>query len=211
MQVEHNAQRSNPLLARVSRVVNQAIAGDEKTAFRLRELGDCAIRFQLRRADTSILIHVSDGKIALSNNREAQANVVLTGDISNFIAMAKSQRDGGVLAAGQLDIQGDLASAQRIQTLIASTSFDIERLISRVVGPVLARQIGRGARGAFAWVRNSHAAFEADLEEYLHFEARVLPTQPELEQFIHASSELATDIERLSARVARLSLTKAQL
>lgn len=193
----------NPLLTGVAAAVNRLIRTDEKIAYRIAELGDCSIAFRLRRSGFTVLARIAHGEVNLSA-ATARADVTITGTPADFLAMAKTQRDGGVLAAGRVEIEGDLAIAQQIQTLLADTSIDFEGLLAARTGDVFARQVGRGVRAGLGWARQAHATFERDLGDYLRHELAVLPRGEDIETFASDCTALAGDVDRLRARVQRI-------
>lgn len=194
----------DPLLDRVAYVLNRALEFDEKTRYRLTLLGTCSVAFKLRGAQAALIVNVRDGQLSLSTDSGVRPDVQLEGGIGDFMAMAKTQRDGTALAAGKIDIQGDLATAQQIQSLIAQASFEGEEMIAQLTGDVLARQIGRVFRGGVGWARESTKVLENDIGEYLLYESRLLPTQREIEQFVQDGAVIAAAVERLHARVTRI-------
>lgn len=201
----------DPLLERLNDMLNHAIKFDEKTQYRLNELGTCSIAFKLRNTDTSVFVTIRDGDLSLSGDIGTKPDVQIEGGLTDFIAMARTQRDGTTLAAGKVEIQGDLAIAQQIQTVIAEAAFDWEELIAHRTGDVLARQIGRGLRGGFNWVQATGAIFERDIGEYLLYEQRLLPTISEVESFVQDGAAIAAGVERLTARIARIRRKRGQL
>jgi ubiquinone biosynthesis protein UbiJ len=179
-------------------------------AYRVAALDRSSICFKLRRGDFAVLARVEGGVISLSADQSVAADVTIIGGFADFLAMVKTQREGTALAAGKLEIQGDLATAQQIQTLLASASIDIEGLLGEVTGDVFARFVGRGVRGGFKWMLDAHDVAERDISEYLQFESRLLPTSPEIDGFVRDCAALAGDVERLHARVIRVIRSRAR-
>jgi ubiquinone biosynthesis protein UbiJ len=203
-----SAARRNPLLAGLTAAINRVILADEKTAYRVAELGECSIAFRLKRSGYTVLARVTHGAVSLSSDTD-RADVTITGAPADFLAMAKTQRDGSALAAGKVDIEGDLATAQQIQALMADMSIDFEGLLAQRTGDVFARQVGRGVRAGIGWVRYAHAALERDLSEYLRFEVGLLPVREDIETFVSECAAVAGDVDRLRARVQRILRKRA--
>ncbi len=194
----------SPVFERLSYLLNRAIRLDEKTHHRIIELGNCSIAFKLRGTEAAILVTVNAGVVSLSRSRGGRPDVQIEGGVGDFIAMAKTQRDGTTLAAGKVEIQGDLATAQLIQDVISEASFDLEELIAERTGDVVARQIGRGVRGGIGWARATRAVLERDIGEYLLYEQRMVPTEREVEHFVQDGAAIAAGVERLNARISRI-------
>lgn len=205
-----SADSNQPLLERLSVLLNRAIEFDEKTRHRMSELGNCSIAFKLRGTDARILVTILNGDLSLSSDLDTKPDVQIEGGLTDFIAMARTQRDGTNLAAGKVEIQGDLATAQLIQTVIAEAAFDWEELIAIRTGDVLARQIGRGVRGGIRWVRATGKILERDVSEYLLYEQRLLPTDREIEKFVQEGAAIVAGVERLQARISRIQRSRGQ-
>jgi ubiquinone biosynthesis protein UbiJ len=199
-----NSGWTNSAIERINVLLNRTIQDDEKTHHLLHELGRCSIAFKLRGTDSAVTASIQNGSVMMSRGIEGSPDVLIEGSISDFIAMARTQRDGTSLAAGKVNIQGDLATAQNVQTLIAGASFDWEELIARRTGDVVARRIARGIQSGVGWLQHVHRALERDMDEYLHYEMRLVPTAREIEEFIQRGAVVAADVDRLQARIDRL-------
>ena len=195
---------TNRAIEQLNVLLNRTIQGDEKTHYLLQELGRCSIAFKLRGSDGAMTAGIDNGMVTMFRGIEGSPDVLIGGSVSDFIAMARTQRDGTSLAAGKISIQGDLATAQNVQTLIAGASFDWEELIARRTGDVVARRIARGVQSGVSWLQQVHRALERDMDEYLHYEVRLLPTAREIEEFIQRGTVIAADVDRLQARIDRL-------
>ena len=191
-------------LERLSLLVNRAIRRDEKSHYRLTSLGACSIAFKLRGTELMLIASLNCGTVTLLPSLEGKPEVQLEGGIADFLAMAQTQRSGASLAAGKIAIQGDLAIAQNIQSLIAEATFDWEEIIAERTSDVFARQIGRGLRGTLNWAKQTRLVLERDLGEYLNYEKRLVPSAREIEAFLQSSNAIASDIERLEARIVRI-------
>jgi ubiquinone biosynthesis protein UbiJ len=200
----HSEQTKYTLFERLSEMLNRAIKLDEKTQYRLGKLGSCSIAFKLRHTEALVLVTIREGVLSLSGDLGTKPDVQIEGGLSDFIAMVRTQREGTTLAAGKVEIQGDLASAQLIQTVIAEADFDWEELIAHRTGDVIARQIGRGLRGGINWGRSTATILERNLGEYLLYEQRMLPTEKEIESFVQDGTAIASGVERLNARISRI-------
>ena len=86
----------------------------------------------------------------------------------------------------------------------ADVDIDWEEHLSRLVGDVVAHEVGGAARAARAFGRRAGRTAEQNLREYLQEEARLLPTRYELKELLDAVDVLRDDVERLAARVERL-------
>ena len=189
---------------RLAKIVNSLLSEDDGTRQRLRELTGCVVEFRLRGSDLSLFVTVEDGELVFTNSVDTEVDVEFEGSVADFLVMARTRENNGKLAAGRVQIRGDLAVAQQIQTLLAAASIDWEELIAIRFGDVPARQFGRLVRGGLDQLRNVQSVLERDFAEYLNYELRAVPSERELTGFLQACQDLARDVDRLAERVERL-------
>lgn len=91
----------NPMFRRAAFLLHRALEYHEKTRHRLTKLGTCSVAFKQRGVESAPIVDVDNGELSLLA--------------------------GG--SDGKVEIQGDLASAQQVQTLIAEASLDCKSLV----------------------------------------------------------------------------------
>ncbi len=124
--------------------------------------------------------------------------------------MRMSLGGGEALLEGAARITGDTAFAQRLGGLLRLSAVDWEELLARGLGDVAGHQLARLLRAGGDWLRDSAAALEQDLGEYLTEEARLLPASAELEHWLQGVEALRADVDRLEARLRRLEARRAE-
>ena len=107
-------------------------------------------------------------------------------------------------SAGEMTVEGDAATGQRFQALLARLDIDWEEHLSNVVGDAAAHQLGQFWHGFRNWGQQTSAMLLRDGSEYLQQELRVLPSRPAVESFLSAVDVLREDTDRLEARLVRL-------
>ena len=124
--------------------------------------------------------------------------------------MRMSLAGGEALLEGAARITGDSAFAQRLGGLLRLSAVDWEELLARGLGDVAGHQLARLLRAGGDWLRDSAAALEQDLGEYLTEEARLLPASAALEHWLQGVEALRADVDRLEARLRRLEARRAE-
>jgi ubiquinone biosynthesis protein UbiJ len=185
----------------LSAALEQALGEHPELAARLHGR---AVEFRLR--DTSLRVYLvgENGRLGVKRENKGEIVVRVEGGSADYLALARARRRGQALAAGRIDIQGDLATAQDVQALLDQLEFDWEERIARVIGDVPAHQLGRLARAVAAWGGAAHTRFELDLAAYLTRELQVLATRHDIDGFARAVCTLSDDVERAAARLRRL-------
>ena len=124
--------------------------------------------------------------------------------------MRMSLAGGEALLEGAARITGDTSFGQRLGGLLRLSAVDWEELLARGLGDVAGHQLARLLRAGGDWLRDSAAALEQDLGEYLTEEARLLPASAELEHWMQGVEALRADVDRLEARLRRLEARRAE-
>ena len=200
--------RADPLLARLEQAVSVALSRllktNPETAARLANLEGSVIEVALRDSTRSAYALPGAHGVKLKRRHDGAVAVKVSGRMADFLAYARASRRGDSLGAGRIEIAGDLAIAQQVQSLLGELSIDWEELLSRSIGDVQAHQVGRAARAVFDFGKRALAKLERDAADYLKHESRVVLSHEELERFGRAVFTLADDVERLEARIKRL-------
>ncbi|MGH8595836.1 MAG: ubiquinone biosynthesis accessory factor UbiJ, partial [Gammaproteobacteria bacterium] len=131
-------------------------------------------------------------------------DVTLEGQVKDFVAFIRAHHAALGVPPSQLQIQGDLATAQLVQALLDDLSIDWEELLAHYLGDIAAHQVGRGIRHGLQWLSQARAAWAEDLNAYVVDETRLLPNGREVAQLAQASTTLVEEVDRLAARVERL-------
>lgn len=195
-------------LARLERLLAAAISrlllADEERARRLARLEGNVIELCVRDTRWRAYALPSAGGISLRREHSGKVDVRVTGRPADFLAYARASRRGDSFGAGRIEISGDLAVAQNVQTLLADLDIDWEDLMAPVIGDIGAHQVARAARSALAFLAGSAARVETDVADYLHHESGLAPTRDEIETLGRAIFAIADDVDRLEARLARI-------
>lgn len=192
------------LLMSLSRAIMQVLRTDSLATARLQALAGRVIGIRITGIETAIFAAVDEDGLLLARETLREPDVVLSGRVADFAAFAQARQASGTLPAGALKIQGDLATAQAVQRLLDELNLDWEALLAERVGEVAARQIGRGVRRGVTWLRQTAEALQADIPAWLQDERRLVPAADEVETLSREGMSLASDVDRLAARIARL-------
>ena len=199
----------NPLeaaLRPVASVLNRNIR-ETTPAHELCDKLDGAV-IAVRVKDTALATYfvINDGVLELTTDFEDEPDVLISGSLFTLARMA-GESGPGALRKGELEMAGDAHTAERFQRLLALARPDIEEELSGLVGDVAAHRIGEVARGVGNWARDARATMGTNIREYLQEESRDVPSRYEVERFAAQIDTLRDDVDRLSARIARLQET----
>jgi ubiquinone biosynthesis protein UbiJ len=183
--------------------LNRALRLDPATLARLAALSGKAIEIRLRPFDLNFYLLPGPAGIELTAQLERAPDTVFSGTPLGLLRGALARGERKELFADDLRIEGDADTGRRLKAVLDAIDVDWEEQLSRLVGDVAAHQLGNLARGLGRWSREASASLTDDLDEYLHEEARLVPTRAEIEAFLAAVDALRMDADRLQQRVDR--------
>jgi len=101
-------------------------------------------------------------------------------------------------------MSGDTSFIQELYAAFKNLDIDWEDHFARLFGDITTNKASELARDTKQWSNNSLDALMDDTEEYLHEEARLLPTRAEVKRFANDLDELRLGIDRIAARLAAI-------
>jgi ubiquinone biosynthesis accessory factor UbiJ len=185
----------------VSGVASRMLQLDSETLRRLGEMEGKIIRLDLGEAERALTIYVlpSAQGLRFAREHDGAPHVTLRGTIPVFARLARTG-----IAAGELQISGDIDLGSRFKRILESVDLDWEEPLSRVLGDVVAHRIGETARSVFGWSRRAVDHLARDTVEYFQEESRLLAPRVRVEEFLEAVDTLRLDADRLQQRLERL-------
>lgn len=110
-----------------------------------------------------------------------------------------------VMFSGDVVIRGDVELGQRFRRILDEMAFDWEEQLSHLTGDIIAHKAGNALHEVGQWWQQAISALGHDASEFMQQETELLPEAAELSQFMHEVDILRSDLDRLEARVRRLS------
>lgn len=137
---------------------------------------------------------------------EGPANVTIRVKLSDLPLIAQN-RDR---AFSYVKIEGDAEFANTISSLSKGLRWDAEYDLERIVGPLGARGLVQGARGAATGVLGAGRRLAENVAEFLLEERPVLVRPTAVDEFAADVVRLRDDVERTAKRIAKLEQRLAQ-
>ncbi|MCR4302240.1 MAG: SCP2 sterol-binding domain-containing protein [Sulfuricaulis sp.] len=196
------------LTSLLEEVVNRALRLDPDTLARLGELQGKVICLRTAGDHPFEIIVLPDvSGLRLQSQLEREPDVTLAGDIPVIFRIALRRIFPDVLAAGEVQISGDINLGHRFQRILEQADIDWEEQAARVLGDVPAHQLGNAMRDFSGWSKQALYTLKQDLGEYLQEESRLLPVRSRARAFRQSVETLQHDLEKLEQHLARLCET----
>ena len=185
--------------------LNRYLGLDPVTRERLAALHGRTVGVEVLGLGLTLLFTPDEtGELQVYGRHEGEPDCWLRGTPFDLLRAGDRARGADQLFSQRVRIEGDSGLAQRFGAILGEIDIDWEEHLSRIVGDVVAHEVGSTARVAQDFGQRTGRTAEQNLREYLQEEARLLPTRYEAKEFLDAVDALRDDVERLAARVARL-------
>ena len=164
--------------------------------------------------DEPLLIARASGAPVFVARRRAQAgrallaahpatNILVCDDGLQHLALARDKTR--ILHSPEVSMDGDSAALLELAGILQSLELDWEYELSRWLGPLATQVLGSSLRDASRWSAQSLHSLRLNLADYLAEESRTLVGQHEAEARFAELDQLKLALDRLDARVGRLS------
>jgi ubiquinone biosynthesis accessory factor UbiJ len=196
------------LLLPVEQMLNVLLALDTATAARLRRLDGNALAVRATAPTIDVFIAVRGDRLHLSALWDSPVRASLHGSTSALLRLLAHRGSVDTLQALGVELRGDAGFVQELRSVLLALDVDWEYHFSKLAGDIPTQALASGLREMSSFLRKTGARLREDLDEYLHEEARLLPTAAELDTFYTAIEELRLRADRLRARVDALAVSK---
>lgn len=193
------------LLAAAESALNGYIALDPEGARAFAPIYGRIVAIEIEGLGARLTLIPGPDRLQLFGPYDATPDCLIRGAPLALARMGMAERKESGLSSGEVHIEGDSTVAQHLSEAMAGLDVDWEEQLSRLVGDPLAHQVGQGLRALGEWGRRTGETVKGNLKEYLEEEARLLPSRYEVLDFLSRVDTLRDDVERMEARIERLS------
>ncbi|MDG1851321.1 MAG: SCP2 sterol-binding domain-containing protein [Gammaproteobacteria bacterium] len=190
--------------------LNQALSLDPGTRKQMESLSGKCIRIHCQSPRLLLNILVCEQHLSLSANEALQADVSIKGNASALMKLlvtkntAKLRQDGIV-------ISGDVGLLGKFQAILQNLDIDWEYQLSKLIGDIPTQFAHDSIHSAGRFAKKTRHNLEEDIDNYLHEEARLFPSETELKEFYQSVDALRLRVDRLKARTGKLQSTFADV
>lgn len=192
--------RQTVIFGDIEKMVNKVLSLDEETLVSLAVLTGKVFEIDVLDTDIRIFILPTGEGIALASEFEGKADVAIKGRPAALLGMITAEKVG----AGDVEINGNVALAQKFQSTLKNMDIDWEEYLSHFVGDITAHKVGNFLRGMSRFAKATGKTIGLDISEYLRYEKEAVLDKSELDEFNHSVDKLRNDVDRLQKRVERL-------
>ncbi|PCI81166.1 MAG: hypothetical protein COB20_02045 [SAR86 cluster bacterium] len=192
----------------VEKVLNAIVARDAHVATKLSAFDSKCIEVVSQRPDFSLSIRFEDGTIKLSaidsQTLGIQADATIKGKVESLLGLLIKKSDQRALADAAIDISGDATLVQDLHMTIESLDVDWQDYLAPILGDVLSNELGDIESSARAWSESAGTSMHRGVRDYLSEEARLVPSELEVDSFSNRLDQLRLGIDRVAAKTELL-------
>ncbi|MDZ3994131.1 ubiquinone biosynthesis accessory factor UbiJ [Pseudomonas sp. Teo4] len=193
------------LLASVEHGLNRILRMDSTALPRLAALEGKVIEIDCRQPAMQVFILPDEDGLMLAAHWQGEVDCSLRAPAGSLAQLALAKDKNAVLHSPQVELHGDSAVLLDLVGVLQDLELDWEFELSRWLGPVATSLLAGHIRLRARWTRQGLTRFSQNLSEYLAEESRTLVGKREAEAAFSELDALKVDIERLEARLQRLS------
>ena len=171
---------------------------------RLQALQGKLICLHISNPDVQLYFLPTADQVRVTTRYAAAPDVTMHGSALGLMRLSASNDAGKAMLEHGIKIDGDMGLGNHFSQILREIDVDWEELLSRAVGDVVAHHLGQVVRNAQGWLGDSSHAMRLNTQEYLQEEARLVPADAEIRQYLDAVDTLRADTDRLEARLKRL-------
>lgn len=181
-------------------VLDRGVARSTSAARLCEQLEGRSLQIDPGALGPALFFTVVGGRLLMKPGRAEEPDATLAGS-PLALARLSAGDPQRVIRGGDVSIDGDAEVAEAFQYLLQFVRPDPEEELSRFTGDAVAHEAGEIVRGLSRWSEGARMSFNRSLGEYLTEESGALPTAVEVDEFCAEVDALATDVDRLEARL----------
>ena len=188
----------------LERAINAALAMDPGAEKKLQPLNGCVLEIRISNLNQSLFIGAKGNRVLLLSAEHAPT-VTMTASLLTLAKLAAKRDSAELIAKRDLSFSGDAVRAQQIQRFTDNLDIDWEGLLARFIGDTPAKFLTSGAKQSLTLAKTFGQNFVRDLEEFIKYELRLLPSRALADKQFDAIDQLRIASDRLEARVKALT------
>ncbi|HYW90856.1 MAG TPA: SCP2 sterol-binding domain-containing protein [Gammaproteobacteria bacterium] len=185
--------------------LNRALGAEPETLEQCGSLEGKLLTLALSDLRREVTVRFSREGMQLSPGPDPRADAIIRGGVTGMLRLASGAGGVAEMSRYGVQVEGDSDLAERFHRILARARPDLEEVLARATGDVVAHAMGYGLRRVGDWVRRGAHTVSEDLADYLRYESGELVPRGEIEGFLADVDRLRDDLARLEARLEALS------
>ncbi len=184
--------------------LNRALQLDDHTLQSVIALNGKVIGIDLQVLNIQFYLAPTLDGIQVLSSIDGEPDTIIRGTPMSLLQIAiTKERDA--LIKGEVTIDGDMQLGQKFQRILNGLDIDWEEPFSKIVGDVAAHQVGEAIRSFAEFGKMALSSLTNSTSEYYQEETQDIINSTELDRFSNTVDKARADVDRLEARIKKLS------
>ncbi len=189
----------------IETAINRYLVLDPEMLTKLARFSGKVIKVELSGIDKHFYMLPGDRGIEIQINSNANVDTTLRGTPIALFKMSVTSNVAKVLLKGEVEITGDTRLGHQFKQAFSEMDIDWSEPLAELVGDGLAYQLQQASKKFVTWGKQSLESVSLSASEYLQEESRDVVTETELEIFNQNVDKIRNDVDRLEAKIKKLS------
>lgn len=179
---------------------------DTNSKKRLEGLQGKIFSFKSTSPEISISITVHEEGFLFSPVVNGDVDAEVSGPAAELSKLLFAKDKNTIIRNSKISLTGDASSLQELQTIIVELDIDWEYRLSKIIGDLPTQALSESLDSLKSFLDSSTTSLTNDIDEYVHEEAKIIPTTLELNNFYHRIDALRLRLDRNRARLTKIAL-----
>jgi len=189
----------------LEKAINTYLRLDPYTIDRIKAIAGKRVLLEFKDIGISFYAEFAEDGIKLFKESIVEADTTISGTPISLMRAAWAGHTHRGLFAEDVSVSGDMELGQEVQAILNEIDIDWEAHLANLVGDVVATQVSGVVKQLFSWGKYAEETMEKNVSEFLQEEVRLFPPREEMNDFFDDVDLLREDVDRISARIKRLS------
>lgn len=193
------------LLSSIETAMNAWLKLDSEALPQFESMQDKVIRLHITGLELNLYFFPDAKHVQVLSRHQGEPDTTIHGSPIALMRLTASDDAGKTLLDSDAQIEGDMRLGTQFSNILKSVNIDWEEFLSKAVGDIVAHQAGSMAKETRGWLKESEQAMRLNMSEYMSEEAELLVADSQISHYLDEVDILRADIDRMDARVNRLS------
>ncbi len=184
--------------------INNTLELDSVSQKKISLLSGSVLEINCTTPSLQIFLSISGHAIHLSSHYEGEPDTCITGSSRSLLKLVFSKDKNQNFYQPDIEIKGNIELARKLQEIVYELDIDWEYLLSHFIGDIPTEAISTGLNSARQTFKQAHESLLMDIDEYIHEEKKLFPTEKELKSFYNSVDEVRLKVDRVEARLENI-------
>ena len=191
-------------LSGIETAINTALKYDPAAQKKLQSLDQQVLLIDCVTPSVQIAIEAHKQGVNLHKDWQGDATVTLKGSLVALVNLAINSKEASSFANSGVQVSGNLETLRQLNELLSTLDIDWEAALAELVGDIPAHIVGEVVRKSAKFSADNKQRVTSALREISQEELKLTPTSDEYNLFKKDVRQLASDTDRLMAKIQRL-------